>query len=90
MYQKVWKQIDADTGEMTKIDMHSIQRDANGSVMVIVYTSVPNSEFDPTKLRRVIFDCSGHFEDVTDTPTSMMDAPPRSVIGSVSTIVCGQ
>jgi|SRR5665213_9116 len=87
LYQKVWRRIEADNGEVTKIDMNSIEHFNNGTIDVAVYTYVPNTTFDPTRLRRLHFDCHGHFMD-NDNMSAMMDAAPRSVAGEVAAIVC--
>jgi len=90
IYQKVWIKIEASDGEVTKVDMHSISRSNLGSVEAITYTYVPNTRFDPSKLRRLLFDCEGHFMDVTNSSSQEMDAPPRSVVGQVAALVCGK
>lgn len=88
IFQKVWLRLEADNGEVTKIDMNSLQRSTVGSVEAITYTYVPNTAFDQTKLRRLLFDCKGHFMDITNSNSELLDAPPRSVVGNVASIVC--
>lgn len=90
LYQKVWRKIEADNGEVTKIDMRSIQRFNTGAVDVAIYTYVPNTLFDPSKLRRLTFDCAGHFMDSTGGFSEQMDAPPQSIAGQIASIVCAR
>jgi hypothetical protein len=61
LFQPVCEKIEADNGEATKIDMNSIEHFINGTADVVVYTYVPNTMFDPTRLKRLDFDCHGHF-----------------------------
>ena len=89
VFQKVWLQIEANTGEVTKVDMISIHHATNGSALLVAYTSVPNTMFDPNKLQQYIFDCRGHFQPVDNSSTQQpQDAPPRSVAGKMAAIAC--
>lgn len=84
----VWKPIESDNGEVSYIDMKSIERGAAG-MQVQIYTSVPNTMFDMDKLRLLAFDCQGHFMPFDkEGMTEWMDAPPRSVAGQIAETVC--
>lgn len=86
IFQKVWLRFFADNGEETKLDTHQMQYLPQGGVSVIIYTFVPNTSFDPNRLRRVYLDCAGHVQDVESNIIS--DAPPKSVIGHIADKVC--
>ncbi len=86
IFQKVWLRFFADTGEETKLDTHQMQYLPQGGVSVIIYTFVPNTSFDPDRLRRVYLDCAGHVQDVEIG--AVLDAPPNSVIGQIAAKVC--
>ncbi len=88
LFQKVWLRIEADNGEVTKIDMNSVAGTNVGGAVATIYTYVPNTMFDPSKLRNLVFDCAGHYEDVTNMPSALLDAPPRSVVGRISALAC--
>lgn len=88
VFQRVWARIVSVTGETTKIDMHSIQHADNGTAWVVIYTYVPGTMFDPNKMRRLIFDCHGQYQDIGSGSSLLFDAPPGSVIGKVSAIAC--
>ena len=88
IFQKVWLQIEAENGEVTEIDMNSITRANGNTATAAVYTSVPNTIFDPTRVRLLVFDCAGRYMDGTTFPPVMHDAPPRSVAGAVAGVVC--
>jgi hypothetical protein len=84
----VWKPIESNNGEVTYVDMKSIERGAAG-MQVEVYTSVPNTIFDMDKLKVLAFDCQGHFMPFDEEGmTEWMDAPPRSVAGEIAETVC--
>jgi len=87
LYQKVWRKIEADNGEVTKVDMNSIEHFNNGTADVVKYTYVPNTMFDPNSLVRLKFDCHGHYMNL-DGGSLLLDAPPRSVVGEVAAIAC--
>jgi hypothetical protein len=87
-FLQVWKPIESDTGEVSYINMKSIERGAAG-MQVWIYTSVPNTIFDIDKLRVLAFECKGHVMPFDDEGmTKWMDAPPRSVVGAIANIVC--
>ena len=84
----VWKPIESNNGEVSYVDMKSIERGAAG-MQVQVYTSVPNTIFDMDKLKVLAFDCQGHFMPFDEEGmTEWMDAPPRSVAGEIAETVC--
>jgi hypothetical protein len=88
LYQKVWIRLEADNGEVTKVDTRSIDHVSTGAAEVVVYTYVPNTRFDPSRLRRLFFDCAGQFRDETEGFSRVMDAPPQSIAGRVAAIAC--
>lgn len=89
VFQKVWRRIEADNGEIIKIDMRSINHSGDRPVDVFVYIDVSDKGFDPMRLRRLLFDCAGHYQDISDMGFSpMQDAPSRSVAGRIQEIVC--
>ena len=88
IYRKVWLRLEAENGEVTKVDTASIQHFNTGAAEVVVYTYVPNTPFNPSKLRRLFFDCAGQFRDQTEGFSPPMDAPPRSIAGRISAIAC--
>ena len=89
-FQPVWKRIEADNGQVTRIDMNSIQHIGGGGTNVTVYTGAPHSVFDSTRLQMLRFDCQGHFRsfDGNMGQSDVLDAPPRSIAGEIATIVC--
>jgi hypothetical protein len=83
----VWKRFESDVGEVTKLDTASIQPVQSGGVLATIYVSLPGTQFDPSRLREIIFTCQGQFADGND-PSDWEDAPPRSVIGAVAASAC--
>jgi hypothetical protein len=55
----------------------------------IVCVDVDNNTCAPLNMKRLRFDCHGHFMDVHGTTSLMMPAPPRSVAGQLAAIACG-
>ena len=89
LFQPVWKRIDAENGLVVKIDMNSIERLNTGSVYVVIYSYIPNTRFDPTRLKKLVFDCQGEFSDTQlGVSAGMQMAPPRSLMGDISSIAC--
>ena len=88
VYKKVWMRLEDTTGEITKIDMNYIQRNPQGAAMILVYNYVPNAAFDPTHMRRLFFDCKGHFSDITYGASAVLDAAPKSVAGQIASVAC--
>jgi len=89
-FQPVWKRIEADNGEVTRIDMNSIQHLADGTTDVTVYTGAPHTMFDSTRLKMLWFDCQGHFRafDGSFGQSEELDTPPRSIAGEIANVVC--
>lgn len=89
-FQPVWRRIEADNGQVTRIDMNSIQHLGGGGTNVTVYTGAPHSMFDSTRLQMLWFDCQGHFRsfDGNMGQSDVLDAPPRSIAGGIANIVC--
>jgi hypothetical protein len=88
LYQKKWLRLEADNGEFTKVDTN-FRRSNVGSVEAIIYTYTPaDTMFDPSRLRRLLFDCIGHYMDVTGPMGPQMDAPPLSIAGRIAKMAC--
>ncbi len=84
-----WQTVEADNGRIYKVRMDSIARGfwGPGSAEVHVYTPEGESTFYPPHLHRFAFDCRGHYSDIGG-PLGWYYAPPRSVIGVISAMVC--
>ena len=54
-----------------------------------VCVEVENNTCSPFNMKRLRFDCHGHFIDVRDMTSTMMPAPPRSMAGLLAAIACG-
>jgi len=83
----LWKIIESENGSKIKVDVNSFDRMSNGTAWAMVY-SVDGSTFRPENLRRIWFDCQGHYRDETGSIGPTLLAPPRSMIGQVSTMAC--
>ena len=86
--ENCWQPIEADNGAVFRIDLGLIQKFGDQAT-----TSIYNDEggpFNPMHLRRWFFTCRGHFRTQLDNGhlSSMSYAPPRSVAGQMSNIVC--
>ena len=82
-FQKVWKRVVSNTGEVTMIDMNSITHLENGTTNVSAWRS---GDLGTTLLW---FDCRGHMRTFLGMDASpVMNAPPRSVGGVIAKIVC--
>ena len=87
MFKKVWLLIEADNGALFKVDTN-FRKGSSGAVRAFVYSYEPNTMFQPNRLRMLLFDCAGHYMDVTSTASPEMDAPPRSVAGRIAALAC--
>jgi hypothetical protein len=87
LFQPVWKRVMADNGESTKVDMNSIEALSGSGAIAIVYSYVPNTDYDPSHLSKLTFDCRGHFSELGATSVAL-DAPPRSIAGRIAALVC--
>lgn len=87
IYKPVWRKIIADNGEITKVDMASTQPFAGGA-RATIYTYTAGTRFDPSQMSTLHFDCRGKYE--VEGHGGSEDAPPRSVVGRVATIVCSK
>lgn len=83
----VWKRFEDTTGEVTKVNMRSIQPMQNGGVIVTTYTFAPRAMLDLRRLRRLLFTCRGQYADMASMNV-VIDAPPRSVAGLIAATVC--
>jgi hypothetical protein len=86
IYQPRWKAIAADNGASFELDLNSISHNNQGGADAVIYAV--EGGFNPANMRRLIFDCRGHYMDA-DSSTSEY-APPNSVIGQIATIVCNK
>lgn len=81
-----WRKLEAANGAVIAYDANSIAHHIGGGAEISVY-AVEGETFNPRNLRRLVFDCQGHFFD-----TSAMDrieyAPPLSVVGRIGEIAC--
>ena len=83
-----WQRIEADNGAVFQLDMSSIHRFGNGTAEATVY-SVQGDAFNPENLRRLWFDCHGHYQDTTGPRISQtLYAAPHSMAGRISDIAC--
>ena len=90
LYQKKWLRLEAENGEFTKVDTN-FRRSSVGSVEAVIYTyTAADKMFDPSRLRRLLFDCAGHYMDVTGPMGPQMDAPSHSVAGRIATMACAR
>ncbi len=86
--QPKWQKLEADNGAVYQINMNSISHYNTGAAEVVVY-AVEGPGFSPENMRRLWFDCQGHFRDQTGPgfgPTQY--AAPRSVAGRIGEIAC--
>lgn len=83
----VWRSFRDVTGEITKINMRSIEPMQGGSVLVTTYTFSPGSSLDLSRLRQLYFTCRGQYADTANLRV-LHDAPPRSVAGIIARTVC--
>ena len=86
-YQSDWRTIEAADGSVFKIDQKSITHMTNGSAEMIVY-AVEGDDYNPTNVKRLLFDCRGHYQNIDGGGMVMQYAPPRSVAGQLSAIAC--
>jgi hypothetical protein len=81
-----WKRVEADNGAIYGIELNSITRFLNGTVLATTCTA-DNGRCPPQNWSRLWFDCRGHYRDV-DRDANAMIAPPRSVVGQMADIAC--
>jgi hypothetical protein len=86
-YKSDWRTIEAANGSVYKIDQKSITHMNNGSAEIIVY-AVEGNDYNPTNVKRLLFDCHGHYQDLTSGGMTTLYAPPRSIAGQLSAIAC--
>jgi hypothetical protein len=89
-YKSDWMEVKATDGSIYKIDRKSIYHFSNASSEVIVF-AVHDGPYDPRYVRRLWFDCQGHFQDHTAgaSPTTE-HMPPGSVAAQLSAIACSR
>ncbi len=89
LFQKKWLRLIAADGEITKVDTNF--RRSNGGTVAFVYSyPAAGRMFDPSRLRRLLFDCAGHYMDITGPAGPEMDAPPLSIAGRIATMACAK
>jgi hypothetical protein len=86
-YKSDWRTIEAANGSVYKIDQKSISHMNNGTAELIVY-AVEGDDYNPTNVKRLWFDCHGHYQDHTGGISATLYAPPRSIAGQLSAIAC--
>jgi hypothetical protein len=86
-YKSNWRSVEASNGAVYKIDMNSISYMNNGAAELIVYI-VEGDDYDPRNVKRLWFDCHGHYRDQTNGISATLYAPPRSMAGQLSGIAC--
>jgi hypothetical protein len=86
-YKSDWRNIEAADGSVYKIDQKSISHMNNGTAELIVY-AVEGDDYNPTNVKRLWFDCRGHYQDHTGGISATLFAPPRSIAGQLSAIAC--
>lgn len=86
-YKSDWRTIEAADGSVYKIDQKSISHMNNGTAELIVY-AVEGDDYNPTNVKRLWFDCHGHYQDHTGGIGATLYAAPRSIAGQLSAIAC--
>lgn len=86
-YKSNWQSVEALDGSVYKIDMNSISHMNNGTAALIVYM-VEGDDYDPRNVKRLWFDCRGHYRDNTGGISVTLYAAPRSMAGQLSNIAC--
>ena len=84
----VWQKFESETGEVVKLDTASIQPVTTTGTIATIYSYSPGAPFDPTHLRQLMFTCRGQFAEMGGLGDPLIDAPPRSVIGTVAATAC--
>lgn len=92
--QHSWLKFTAGNGEVVQLDMTSLLRSQRGGEIVI-YMAPPNVGYDPSRMQRLFFTCSGdhgagQYQDITSEVSPVLDAPPRSLAGFIADVVCAQ
>lgn len=82
-----WQRLEADNGLVFGVSLSSISRSNIGSATIVI-CSVQNDRCQLGSMRRFLFDCRGQYRDITDSASSVMLVPPRSVVGAISKIAC--
>jgi len=62
-------------------------RGHDGRAEMFVYV-VEGNDYNPTNLKRLLFDCHGHYQDLGGSGFAMLNAPPQSIAGQLSRIAC--
>jgi len=88
LFKKVWATIEADNGELTKVDTNSFQHGEGGVTAVRIYTNLPGAIYDGTREKYLMFDCAGHYGDLAGPV--QYDAPPGSVAGKIAALACAK
>ena len=86
--------IEADNGAIYKVDMGAIKyqtlENGFGGIWSRAETSVRIVQGDEYIPKYFYFDCRGHFVDADTMGGFPQYAPPRSVIGRISALVCAK
>jgi hypothetical protein len=86
-YKSDWMEVQATDGSVYKIDRKSVSHFSNGTSEIIVF-AVHDGPYDPRNVRRLWFDCHGHFQDHTDGVSRTEYATPGSMAAHFSAIAC--
>lgn len=73
-YKSDWRTIEAADGSVYKIDQKSISHMNNGTAELIVY-AVESDNYNPTNVKRLWFDCHGHYQDHTGGISATLYSP---------------
>ena len=88
--KKSWLTVTGITGEKFDFSLSSVEDSGNGYKTVVTYTEDPGGRFDPNRIHRYLFDCRGHFQSLGNGVGMPEDAPPNSVPGKISAVICSQ
>jgi hypothetical protein len=86
-YKSDWMEVKATDGSIYEIDRKSIFHFSNGTSEIIVF-AVQSGPYDPRNVRRLWFDCHGHFQDRTAGASHTEYAQPGSIAAQFSSIAC--
>lgn len=87
-YEPEWRIIEADNGAVYALDMKSVSHLYYcGGCADAVMCVVDNNQCPAPNMRRIRFDCHGHYIE-TDGGGGMQMAPPRSVVGQMAAAAC--
>jgi hypothetical protein len=86
-YKAKWQIIKAENGAVYQIDLNSIRALDRGRAEAVIYI-VEGDTFNPTNMKRMLFDCRGHMTDISGGNGPTTYVPPLSVGGQLAAIAC--